>query len=53
MTRLLAVALILALTLPTAGAAKAPSCYLTGNARNMACRCGRVAVPLWVCKVRR
>lgn len=53
MTRLLAVALILALTLPTAGAAKAPACYLTGNARKQACMCGRVAVPLWVCKAKR
>jgi len=49
----LILALILALTLPTAGAAKAPACYLTGNARKQACMCGRVAVPLWVCKVRR
>lgn len=48
MTRLiLALALVLALTLPPP---KAPSCYLTGNARKQACRCGRVSVPLWVCK---
>jgi len=47
-TRLtLAIALILALVLPPA---KAPSCYLTGNARKQACMCGRVSVPLWVCK---
>jgi len=24
--------------------------YLTGNARKQACMCGRVSVPLWVCK---
>ena len=48
MTRLiLALALVMALALPPA---KAPSCYITGNARNMACMCGRVSVPLWVCK---
>lgn len=47
MTRLtIALALILALTLPPAAK---PSCYLIGNARNMACRRGRVSVPLWVC----
>ena len=51
MTRLfLALALVLATTLP---AAKAPTCYITGNARKQACMCGRVAVPLWVCEVRR
>jgi len=53
MTRLflaLALALVLATTLL---AAKAPTCYITGNARKQACMCGRVAVPLWVCKVRR
>ena len=53
MTRLIAAALILALMLPTAGATKAPACYLTGNARKQACMCGRVAVPLWVCKAKR
>ena len=48
MTRLiLALALVMTLALPPA---KAPSCYLTGNARKQACRCGRVSVPLWVCK---
>jgi len=48
MTRLiLAMTLIFTLALPPA---KAPSCYLTGNARKQACRCGRVSVPLWVCK---
>jgi len=53
MTRLflaLALALVLATTLL---AAKAPTCYITGNARKQACMCGRVSVPLWVCKVRR
>lgn len=53
MTRLflaLALALVLATTLL---AAKAPTCYITGNARKQACMCGRVAMPLWVCKVRR
>ena len=48
MTRLiLALALVMALALPPA---KAPSCYITGNARKQACICGRVSVPLWVCK---
>jgi len=50
MTRLflaLALALVLATTLL---AAKAPTCYITGNARKQACMCGRVAMPLWVCK---
>lgn len=48
MTRLtLAIALILALVLPPAAK---PSCYITGNARKQACICGRVSVPLWVCK---
>ena len=48
MTRLfLALALVLATTLP---AAKAPTCYLTGNARKQACMCGSVSVPLWVCR---
>ena len=48
MTRLiLALALVMALALPPA---KAPSCYITGNARKQACICGRVSVPLWVCR---
>jgi len=47
-TRLtLAIALILALVLPPAAK---PSCYITGNARKQACICGRVSVPLWVCR---
>ena len=51
MTRLfLALALVLATTLL---AAKAPACYLTGNARKQACMCGRVAVPMLFCKARR
>jgi len=51
MTRLfLALALVLATTLP---AAKAPTCYITGNARKQACMCGRVAVPMLFCKARR
>jgi len=51
MTRLfLALALVLATTLL---AAKAPTCYITGNARKQACMCGRVAVPMLFCKARR
>ena len=48
MTRLiLALALVMALALPPA---KAPSCYLTGRYPKYACMCGRVSVPMWVCK---
>ena len=49
----LTLALILSFALPVAPAPKAPACYVTGNARKQACMCGRVAVPLWVCKAKR
>ena len=47
----LSVVLILSMAVPAAPAAKRPRCYLTGNARKQACMCGRIAVPLWICRM--
>ena len=39
-----------AVSLTSFTAIRKPSCYVTGRWPTYACMCGRVAVPMWVCK---